>query len=461
MLPLSDSPEPPVCIVRSKRVRKQQRLVAGDDLVVACEVSRPSAAVRWLRDGQELVASERVRIEDRGSFRQLTILGARPSDSGSYVCDAVSDRMVTAVVVAAPPIRVVNKEEAKTPVEVLEGESVTLVARLSQEQAPVQWLKNKRALRSGARLLLGSQGPSRRLTIKQTEPGDSGTFSCDTGDDEVHFTLRVRGEPGCGDRPCLPGSLPCSPPCSCLCPALCQLPARPPARILPVPSSLPAPCQHPAPCLAPCQHLAPQAPVVFVNKQEKPEKVLVLEGGSAVLSAIVSKEQASVSWRGPRQPLAAGQRCELRREGRVQSLVLSNVGKDDAGLYTCLSRHDQMQFEVSVKELLVKFVRGLSDVQAHVGETALLWCELCKAKGQVVWLKDGQELESSGRWEIKAEGRERSLALSNVGPEDAGEYSCESKDDRTLATLTVQDQTSSRDLNPRDPTQPPRPSPQP
>ncbi|KAM7152921.1 obscurin-like protein 1 isoform 8-T8 [Macrochelys suwanniensis] len=365
--------EPPVCIVRSTGVREQQCLAAGDDLVVACEVSRPSAAVRWLRDGQELVASERVQIEDRGSLRRLTILGARPSDSGSYVCDAVGDRMVTAVEVAAPPVRVVNKEEAQRPVEALEGESVTLVARLSQEQAPVQWLKDKRALSSGARHLLGSQGPSRSLTIKQMEPGDSGTFSCDTGDDEVHFTLRVR-----------------------------------------------------------------EAPVLFVNKQEKPEKLLVLEGGSAVLSAIVSKEQASVSWRGPQQPLAAGQRCELRREGRVHSLVLSNVGKDDAGLYTCLSRHDQMQFEVSVKELLVKFVRGLSDVQAHVGETVLLWCELCKAKGQVVWLKDGQELEPSGRWEIKAEGRERSLALSNLGPEDAGEYSCESKDDRTLATLTVQ-----------------------
>nr|XP_032634826.1 obscurin-like protein 1 isoform X1 [Chelonoidis abingdonii] len=365
--------EPPVCIVRRKGVREQQCLVAGDDLVVACEVSQPSAAIRWLRDGQELVASERVRIEDRGALRQLTILRARPSDSGSYVCDAVGDRMVTTVEVAAPPVCIVNKEEAKMPVEVVEGESVMLVARLSQEQAPVQWLKNKQVLRSGARLLLGTQGPLHSLTIKQTELGDSGTFSCDTGDDEVHFTLRVR-----------------------------------------------------------------EAPVVFVNKQEKPEKVLVLEGGSAVLSAIVSKEQAGVSWRGPQQPLAAGQRCELRREGRVHSLVLSNVGKDDAGLYTCLSRHDQMQFEVSVKELLVKFVRGLSDVQAHMGETVLLWCELCKAKGQVLWLKDGQELEPSGRWEIKAEGRERSLALSNVGPEDAGEYSCESKDDRTLATVTVQ-----------------------
>uniref|UniRef100_A0A8C3HX23 Obscurin-like protein 1 n=1 Tax=Chrysemys picta bellii TaxID=8478 RepID=A0A8C3HX23_CHRPI len=258
-------------------------LAAGDDLVVACEVSRPSAAVRWLRDGQELVASERVRIEDRGALRQLTILGARPSDSGSYVCDAVGDRMVTTVEVAGEPAGGIV-HEAKMPVEVLEGESVTLVARLTQEQAPVQWLKNKRVLRSGARLLLGTQGPSHSLTIKQTELGDSGTFSCDTGDDEVHFTLRVIGEP----------------------------------------------------------------------------------------------------------------------------------------------------------ELQVKFVRGLSDVQAHVGETVLLWCELCKARGQVVWLKDGQELEPSGRWEIKAEGRERSLALSNVGPEDAGEYSCESKDDRTLATVTVQ-----------------------
>ncbi|XP_074857726.1 obscurin-like protein 1 isoform X2 [Carettochelys insculpta] len=365
--------EPPMSIARSATGRERLCLESGEDLVVACEVSQPDAAVRWLRDGQELVASTRVRIEAQRALRQLTVLGAQPSDSGSYVCDAVGDRMVTAVEVAAPPVRVVNKEAAQRPVEALEGESITLLARISQEQAPVQWLKDKRPLCSGTGLLLGSQGPTRSLTIKQVELGDSGTFTCDTGDDEVHFTLCVR-----------------------------------------------------------------EAPVLFLNKQEKPEKVLVLEGGSAVLSAIVSKERASVSWMGPQQPLAVGQRCELRQEGRVHSLVLSNVGKDDAGHYTCLSQHDRLQFDVSVKELLVKFVRGLSDVQAQVGETVLLWCELCKAKGQVVWLKDGQELEPSGRWESKAEGRERSLTLCSVGLQDAGEYSCESKDDRTLATLTVQ-----------------------
>lgn len=72
------------------------------------------------------------------------------------------------------------------------------------------------------------------------------------------------------------------------------------------------------------------------------------------------------------------------------------------------------------------------------GETVVFWCELCKTKGDVLWLKDGQELVPNEHLEIRAEGRERSLTLNHVKPEDAGEYSCESKDDRTLAILTVQ-----------------------
>lgn len=89
--------------------------------------------------------------------------------------------------------------------------------------------------------------------------------------------------------------------------------------------------------------------MLFVPKPEHPEKVLVLEGGSAVLSAIVSKEQAVVSWEGPRGALVVGEHCQLRREGRVHSLLLSNVGKADAGEYICYSHHDQLSFELSVK----------------------------------------------------------------------------------------------------------------
>ncbi|XP_060628767.2 obscurin-like protein 1 isoform X2 [Anolis sagrei] len=365
--------EPPISIVGNTEVPEHHSLATGEALVLVCKVSSPNAVVRWLRDDEELISSKRIRIETHGNHRQLTILGAKPGDSGSYVCDAGTDRMVTTVEVAAPPVSIVNKTDAQLPVEVQEGENVTLVARLSQEKASVQWLKNMRPLYPGPRVVLSNDGLTRSLTIRQAEPSDSGIFSCDTGDDEIHFTMYVR-----------------------------------------------------------------EAPVLFVPKPDHPEKVLVLEGGSAVLSAIVSKESAVVSWKGPRGALVAGENCQLRREGRVHSLLLNNVGKADTGEYICQSAHDQMRFELSVKELPVKFVRGLSDVSTLQGETVLFWCELCKTKGDVVWQKDGKELENNEYVEIRAEGRERSLTLSHVRPEDAGEYSCESKDDRTLAILTVQ-----------------------
>ncbi|XP_075612982.1 obscurin-like protein 1 isoform X5 [Balearica regulorum gibbericeps] len=366
-------PEPPVTIVGSTGAVERCCLVAGEDLVLAYELSQPDATVRWLRDGQEVQPGERVQVEVRGVLRQLTIHGVQPGDAGCYICDVASDRAVMSVEVSAQPVRIVNKEEVQSPLEVLEGDSVTLVARLSPETAAAQWQKDGQMLRSGGRLLVCSEGPARSLTIKQVELGDSGIFLCDAGDDEVNFTLHVK-----------------------------------------------------------------EAPVLFVNKREEREKLLVLEGGSAVLSAIASTERADVTWLGPRQAAVAGERCELRQDGRVHSLVLCNVAKEDAGVYTCLSPHDQMQFDVSVRELQVKFLRGLSDVRARQGERAVLWCELCKARGDVVWRKDGRALAPGPRQQIMAEGRERSLVLSPVEPEDAGEYCCESNDDRTLATLTVQ-----------------------
>ncbi|KAM3667925.1 obscurin-like protein 1 [Ammospiza maritima maritima] len=365
--------EPPVTIVGSTGAVAHRCLVAGEDLVLACELSRPDAVVRWLRNGQEVHPGERVQLEARGVLRQLTITGAQPSDAGCYICDAASDRMVTNVEVSAQPVCIVNKEEAQSPLEVQEGDSVTLVARLSPETAAVQWQKDGQTLCSGGRLLVCSEGPTRSLTIKQAELGDGGIFLCDAGDDEVHFTLRVK-----------------------------------------------------------------EAPVLFVNKREEQEKLLVLEGGSAVLSAVTSTERCDVTWLGPRQAAVAGERCELRRDGRVHSLIILNVAMEDAGTYTCLSPHDQMQFDVTVRELRVKFLRGLSDVRARQGERVVLWCELCKARGDVVWRKDGRVLAPGPRRQMTAEGRERSLVLSRVEPGDAGEYSCESNDDQTLATLTVQ-----------------------
>lgn len=85
----------------------------------------------------------------------------------------------------------------------------------------------------------------------------------------------------------------------------------------------------------------------------------------------------------------------------------------------------------------IKFVRPLRDTVAHADGMVTLRCEVCKPKADVQWLKNGEEVVPSRRFSIRADGVERSLTIHRLTREDAGEYTCESRDDRTSAVLRV------------------------
>lgn len=91
-----------------------------------------------------------------------------------------------------------------------------------------------------------------------------------------------------------------------------------------------------------------------------------------------------------------------------------------------------------VTDMRIKFVKPLVDTVAHKDGMVTLCCELCKAKADVQWKKDGVEIIPSRRFSIRANGTERSLTIHRLTKEDAGEYACESKDDCTSARLRVE-----------------------
>lgn len=72
-------------------------LVAGDDLILQCEVSRPNATVQWLWNGEILKPDSRIQIDSSDVVRKLVISGLQPSDSGRYICDAIDDKLITIV----------------------------------------------------------------------------------------------------------------------------------------------------------------------------------------------------------------------------------------------------------------------------------------------------------------------------------------------------------------------------
>lgn len=87
--------EPPVTIVGNSTDLEYQDMVAGDDLILACEVSRANAPVQWYCNDRLLTDDSRTHIESYGTLRKIIISDVQPSDSGKYVCDAVDDKMIS------------------------------------------------------------------------------------------------------------------------------------------------------------------------------------------------------------------------------------------------------------------------------------------------------------------------------------------------------------------------------
>lgn len=89
--------EPPVQIIGNSGHPEHHILVAGDDLILECEVSRPNATVQWLWNGEILKPDTRVKIDSYDVVRKLVLSGLQPSDSGKYICDAIDDKLITIV----------------------------------------------------------------------------------------------------------------------------------------------------------------------------------------------------------------------------------------------------------------------------------------------------------------------------------------------------------------------------
>lgn len=216
-----------------------------------------------------------------------------------------------------------------------------------------------------------------------------------------------------------------------------------------------------------------EPPVKFVNKQAR-TNISGYENESVTLCAMVNREQAYVRWLKDGE-LLNGDNIHISSAGKMHTLTINPLKLSDSGGFVCNINTDEMYFIVQVKgksrifltkclrirfnivkhsiyaaitgkliiklvflEMKVKFSRPLENIVALKDSTLTLRCEVNKPKGDVQWLKDGQEIKPSRQHTIRAQGRERSITIHQLMLDNAGEYACESTDDRTFATVGVE-----------------------
>ncbi|XP_018516550.1 obscurin-like protein 1a [Lates calcarifer] len=363
--------EPPVKILRKSEIKTNLKSLISDDIVLECELSRANAVAKWYKDGCRIEDDERLCEEEEGSFRSLVILNAELRDSGEYFLDVGDDSISFQVTVEEPPVTIVGNSIDPDYQDMVAGDDLILACEVSRANAPVQWYCNDKLLTSDSRTYIESYGTLRKIIISNVQPSDSGKYMCDAVNDKMISVIRVQ-----------------------------------------------------------------EPPVMFVNKEDD-IVVTGYEAESVTLTSYVSKESALVRWLKDWTPVE-GERYQALMEGHKRTLTINPLRRSDAGEYTCDVNTDQIHFSLLVKEMRIKFVKPLRDTVAHADGMVTLRCEVCKPKADVQWLKNGVEVVASRRFTIRADGVERSLTIHRLSREDAGEYTCESRDDRTAASLRVE-----------------------
>ncbi|XP_068575863.1 obscurin-like protein 1a [Cebidichthys violaceus] len=363
--------EPPVKILRKTEIKTTLKSMISDDIVLECELSRANAVTKWYKGKCRVEGDERFCEEEEGAFRSLVILSAELGDSGEYFLDAGDDNISFQVTVQEPPVTIVGNSNDADHQEMVAGDDLILACEVSRASAPVQWYCNDKLLTGDPRTSIESYGTLRKIIISNVQPSDSGKYVCDAADDKMISVVRI---------------------------------------------------QEPA--------------VTFVNKEED-IVVTGYEAESVTLTSYVSKESALVRWMKD-WTAVEGERSRALTEGHKRTLTIEPLRRSDAGEYTCDANTDQIRFSLLVKEMRIRFVMPLRDTVAHADGMVTLRCEVCKPKADVQWLRNGVEVVASRRITIRADGVERSLTLHRLTREDAGEYVCESRDDRTVAALRVE-----------------------
>ncbi|KAM9801975.1 obscurin isoform 7-T8 [Syngnathus typhle] len=454
--------EPPVRFVRPRKIVNRLEKGVGQSLVLDCEVSRPNAVVLWKRNGEEVEDSKNLTVVEDGVVRQLTVHSLTLEDAGIYVCDAKDDVMDFHIQVKELPVQIIGKTNAKTEKQFLVSDDIILVCELSRPNASVRWYKNNQPIDDTERYCCEEQGVFRSLVVLNASFEDSGEYTCDAADDKMLFHITVTELPvkivGNSDHPehhiLLSGEeliLECevSRPNATVqwlrngetlkADTRVKIYSHDVTRKL-VLSKLQPSDSGKYVCDAADDKLitiveVQEKPVKFVNKKAT-NQMLAYENESVTLCAVVSRDKANVRWLKDGQ-LLNKDNIHISSEGNTHKLTINPLHLSDSGDYACDANTDDMHFSLFVKEMKAKFIRPLESVASPKGSSVTLRCEINKPKGDVQWLKDGSEIPASRRHRIRAQGRERSFTIFEVLEEDAGTYSCESTDDRTSATVTV------------------------
>ncbi|XP_016146843.1 obscurin-like isoform X9 [Sinocyclocheilus grahami] len=435
---------------------QSQECNEGDCVTLHCELSKPGVPVVWKKGTQVLHSGEKYHIKQDGATVELKIADFRPDDAGQYTCLCGDKKTTTNIKIKA----LTFKRELQNQ-ECQEADSVTLHCELSKPGVPVVWRKGTQVIHSGEKYHIKQVGSVFELNITDVKPEDAGVYSCDCGFNKTSSTVIVNALPvvfihELQNLECdIGGSATLS--CELSKPVvpvqwkkgshviqsegkyvIRQIASKVELKI----TDLKSEDEGDYTCV--CGDKATTAnmkikaiPVLSFVKELTSQEVT--EGASASLCCETSIPDANVTWKKDTQVLSDGKKYSIKKDGTFQTLEIHKLSVDDGGEYICEAGDKQSKAMLTVKEC-VKITRELKDVTVITGEDAIFQCEVSHTGvTNVEWWLGSNHLQNNDLNQISCRGREHSLVLKMVTPDDSGDVAFVVGPEKSIAYLLVQE----------------------
>ncbi|XP_036940157.1 obscurin-like isoform X6 [Acanthopagrus latus] len=444
--------------VTFKEKLENQEAEEGTNVSLRCVITKPGVSVEWKKGTLVLKTGEKYQMKQKDSVNELLINKVVLEDSGDYSCVCGDQKTTASLNIKAQPVTFKDKLENQ---EAEEGTSVTLRCEISKPGVPVEWKKGTQVLKSGEKYQLKQKDSVNELLINKVVPEDSGDYSCVCGDQKTTANLSVKAQPvlfktqlqnlerQAGDSASLR--------CKTTKPGASVV-WRCGDRVLASSSKyhlkqegtvvelviykLHAEDTGEYSCDTGSQRTSAVLTVqeIEVNILKFLESCVVYEGEDVHFECLVSHEEAPLAqWKLQDVPLQNNQMNLIKTEGRVHSLTLRGVTKADSGTVTFTVGNHTSTASLTVRAAPVLFKKELESQEATEGEKATLSCETSSADCKVTWLKGSTALTHGEKYSMEQRATIQTLVVHKLNVKDSGEYTCDTGDKRSAATLTVKE----------------------
>nr|XP_055038801.1 obscurin isoform X36 [Misgurnus anguillicaudatus] len=408
----------------------------GGSATLSCELSKPGVHVQWKKGSQVIQSGGRYIIKQTASKVELKINDLKPDDEGDYTC-VCGDKKSTAnmkikVLKASykPGLQKQSTEEASVSVPKF------LTASAAPETDTTYQKREKQEQLSVPKLLTTSAAPETDTTFQKREKQEQLSVSkiltpSAAPETDIQKQEREKKEQLGVPKFLTPSAAP-------------ETDIKKQDREKQEQPSVP-------------KFLTPSAALetdTTYQKREKQEQLRAIpvqtfvkdlssqevdEGDNVTLCCETSIPDGNVTWKKGTRVLSDGQKYSIKRQGTIQTLVIHKLSVEDGGEYICEAGDKQSKATLTVKEY-VKITQELKDVTVITGEDAVFKCEVSHSGiTNVEWWLGSNHLQNNDLNQISCRGREHSLVLKMVTPDDSGDVAFVVGQEKSVAYLMVQE----------------------